>query len=307
MGNYSFPEVPESFRQDRSTQITYSFTVNDIPTDAKSMRVWFPVPQSGKHQSISNIQILGDRPYSITKEKDFGNQIVYFHIKSPKEKTMEFTMTFDVVTREIRGWKELNKSRAAYLTSFKENVFLTSNHLIPIANPRFSNISKKIIKRNSSLAQKSRQIYNYVLEAMKYDKTGDGWGKGDAIYACDFGTGLCRLNRIPARFDIGMNYPAERGKGNIEGYHCWAWFFLPDAGWQIVDISEADKKPEHSKYYYAGHGSNNVKFTTGRDINLVPQQMSDALNFFFYPHIEIDDEIHDKWTKNFSYKDLSIN
>jgi hypothetical protein len=31
-----------------------------------------------------------------------------------------------------------------------------------------------------------------------------------------------------------------------------------------------------------------VIFTTGRDIELIPRQQGPALNYFVYPHIEVD-------------------
>src|SRR5260370_36744669 len=32
--------------------------------------------------------------------------------------------------------------------------------------------------------EKARAIYNYVIATMRYDKSGTGWGNGDAIWAC---------------------------------------------------------------------------------------------------------------------------
>lgn len=34
-------------------------------------------------------------------------------------------------------------------------------------------------------AEKARAIYDKVTGIMKYDKSGTGWGRGDALYACD--------------------------------------------------------------------------------------------------------------------------
>ena len=39
-----------------------------------------------------------------------------------------------------------------------------------------------------------------------------------------------------------------------------------------------------------GHLTENcVTFTAGRDLDLVPKQTGDPLNFFIYPHVEVDD------------------
>jgi len=68
---------------------------------------------------------------------------------------------------------------------------------------------------------KARAIYDYVPSIMRYDKTGEGWGRGDAIYACNVKKGNCtdfhalfigmaRAAGIPARFEIGFPLPRDR-------------------------------------------------------------------------------------------------
>src|SRR2546427_1458 len=97
--------------------------------------------------------------------------------------------------------------------------------------------------------EKARAIYDDVTSSMKYDKSGTGWGRGDAIYACDVGRGNCtdfhslligmaRSVGIPGRFSIGFPLPEQRGKGDISGYHCWAEMYV-DGAWLPVDSSEA--------------------------------------------------------------------
>lgn len=65
---------------------------------------------------------------------------------------------------------------------------------------------------------------------MRCEKTGSGWGRGDAVWACDAkrgnGTdfhspfiGMLEVDRIPARFDIGFPLPENKDKGDIGGYH----------------------------------------------------------------------------------------
>ena len=73
-----------------------------------------------------------------------------------------------------------------------------------------------------------------------------------------------------------------------------------------VDISEADKHPELKQYYYGNLTENRVTFTVGRDIDLVPKQSGEALNYFVYPYVEVDGQPWpmDKIEKKFAYKDL---
>ena len=91
----------------------------------------------------------------------------------------------------------------------------------------------------------------------------------------------------------------------IGGYHCWAWFHSDAEGWVPVDISEADKHPELSKYYFGRLTTDRITMSVGRDIKLQPPSASGSLNYFVYPHVEIDGTVIDK--KHMSGKFSVIN
>ncbi|MEC9096071.1 MAG: transglutaminase-like domain-containing protein, partial [Planctomycetota bacterium] len=160
-----------------------------------------------------------------------------------------------------------------------------------------------------------RQIYNAVNEYMEYDKPeGKGWGRGDSVWACGNGFGnctdfhslfisVCREQDIPARFEIGFSIPSERGAGTIGGYHCWAKF-AADNQWIPVDISEADKEPSLTDYYYGNLTANRITFSTGRDLTLTPAQQAGPVNFLIYPYAEVAGKVHSVFRKSFLYEDI---
>jgi len=134
-----------------------------------------------------------------------------------------------------------------------------------------------------------------------YKKEGSGWGRGDTNWVCDSRYGNCtdfhslfmslaRSQGLPTRFEIGFSIPTDSTEGKITGYHCWAWFYLDDRGWIPVDISEADKNPKLKDYYFGNLTADRVTFSTGRDLELVPQASQSPLNFFIYPHVEFRSE-----------------
>jgi transglutaminase-like putative cysteine protease len=92
--------------------------------------------------------------------------------------------------------------------------YLRSDRLVPTTG-RIAEVSANLQKKGVSPYQQARVIYEYVTSVMKYDKTGKGWGRGDAVYACDIRRGNCtdfhslfialaRARGIPARFIIGF-------------------------------------------------------------------------------------------------------
>jgi transglutaminase-like putative cysteine protease len=146
---------------------------------------------------------------------------------------------------------------------------------------------------------------------MSYIKHGPGWGRGDAVFACNVRTGNCtdfhayfialaRSIGIPARFAIGAAIPSSRNDGGVDGYHCWVEFHA-EGKWWPVDISEADKYSSLSTYYFGHHPANRFEFSRGRDLVVEPGPVSGPINFLAYPVLDIGNEPA-KVTVTFSFK-----
>jgi transglutaminase-like putative cysteine protease len=147
-----------------------------------------------------------------------------------------------------------------------------------------------------------RSLYEHTLERMKYDKpeSQQGWGRGDAEWACDakFGNctdfhsyfmGLARVKGMPTRFEMGFPIPGgDEQEAKVGGYHCWAYVWIEGQGWMPVDISEADKHPDKTDFFFGTLDADRVTMTGGRDLVLTPSPAAGTLNFFVYPHAEVD-------------------
>jgi len=105
---------------------------------------------------------------------------------------------------------------------------------------------------------------------------------------------------------MGFPLPDKRGQVDIGGYHCWAYFKPESKGWIPVDISEANKNPNMTDYYFGNLTENRVGFSIGRDLELVPKQDGPALNFLIYPYVEVDGKPYngDKVKRQFSFEDV---
>ena len=147
-----------------------------------------------------------------------------------------------------------------------------------------------------------------MLVEKQNKKESYAYGNGNAIYACDIGVGNCtdyhsyfmsllRTMDVPARFHMGFNVPKNGTEGKVGGYHCWADYYVDGEGWYPVDISEADKDPEKSSYYFGTLNKDRVELTTGRDLEL--KNYNKHVNFFIYPLVE-----GTSFKKAFSYKNI---
>jgi transglutaminase-like putative cysteine protease len=318
LASQSAPSTEKFSPPARTFRFTYSFTVKDIPSGTKQLRVWVPVPQTDTHQSVRILNIHAPVKTQMTQETEFGNRMMYAEISNPAaDKVLDFTLEYKVTRREYsRGdYAQLErKDRKPMMVPASMNRFIAPDTLIP-TDGKIKQLATDVTGSQTGTVAKAKAAYDYFFTNMRYDKTGSGWGRGDALWACDSKRGNCtdfhspfigvlRADGIPARFDIGFPLPENKDKGDIPGYHCWAEFYAQKIGWIPVDISEAWKAKEKQDYFFGSVDANRVQFSTGRDVTLSPKQDGTALNYFVYPYVEIDGKPYDKLEKKFSFEEV---
>ncbi len=300
----------------RTFRFTYSFTVKDIPAGTKRLRVWVPVPHTDEHQTVRVLSVKAPVETHMTQEPQYGNRIMYAEITNPAS-TAEFTLQYEVTRREYsRGdYAQLERNdRTPTIVPASMKRLVAPDTLIP-TDGKIKELALDVTGSQSGTISKAKAAYDYLFTTMRYDKTGSGWGCGDAVWACDAKHGNCtdfhspfigmlRSDGIPARFDIGFPLPEGKDKGEIPGYHCWAEFYARKTGWIPVDISEAWKAKQKKDYFFGSVDANRVQFSTGRDITLSPKQDGVALNYFVYPYVEVEGKPYDRVEKRFSFADV---
>jgi transglutaminase-like putative cysteine protease len=300
----------------RTFRFTYNFTVKDIPQGAKQLRVWIPVPQPDAHQTVRLLEVKAPVKTRMNQEPEYGNRMMYAEIQNPAEGKTEFTLAYKVTRREYsRGdYAQLGRTdQKPSVVPAAMNRLIAPDNLIP-TDGKIKELAVEVTGAQTGTVAKAKAAYDYLFTNMRYDKTGSGWGRGDAIWACDSKRGNCtdfhspfigmlRADGIPARFDIGFPLPENKDQGDIAGYHCWAEFYASKTGWVPVDISEAWKAKEKQDYFFGSVDANRVQVSTGRDVTLSPKQDGPALNYFVYPYVEIDGKAHDKLDKQFSFEE----
>jgi len=300
----------------RTFRFTYRFTVKDIPSGAKRVRVWVPVPQTDEHQIVRVLSAKGPVKTRMTQERGYGNRMMFAEIPNPASGNAEFTLEYKITRREYsRGdYAQLKRTdQKPSLVSASMTRLIAPDSLIP-TDGKIKALAVEVTGSQTGTVAKAKAAYDYLFTNMRYDKTGSGWGRGDALWACDAKHGNCtdfhspfigmlRAEGIPARFDIGFPLPENKDKGDIAGYHCWAEFYGSRTGWVPVDISEAWKAKEKEDYFFGSVDSNRVQFSTGRDITLSPKQDGAALNYFVYPYVEVDGKPYEKLDKQFSFEE----
>jgi transglutaminase-like putative cysteine protease len=303
--------------QARTFHFNYKFTVKDIPSGAKRVRVWIPLPQTDQHQTVRVVAVKAPVKTQMTQEPEYHNKMMYAEIQNPASGSAEFSLEYKVTRREYsRGdFAQLKRAdQKPRVVSASMTRLIAPDNLIP-TDGKIKSLADEVTGSQIGSVAKAKAAYDYLFTNMRYDKSGSGWGRGDAVWACDAKRGNCtdfhspfigmlRAEGIPARFNIGFPLPENKDKGDIAGYHCWAEFYASKTGWIPVDISEAWKAKEKRDYFFGSVDANRVQLSTGRDVILSPKQDGPALNYFVYPYVEVDGKPYDKLDKQFSFEEV---
>jgi transglutaminase-like putative cysteine protease len=261
-----------------------------LPEIKGEARVWIPLAKTDAFQTVTEENLNIPVKWERVQDRDYGNDIcVLYPQPSDSDKTVE--IRYHVVRKEKVSYSATEAEAARYLRPEK---------LVPI-NETFRSLAEKAVAGKNDELERAKALYDHVMGRMRYNKSGTGWGHGDAMYACDAHTGNCtdfhayfialaRSIGIPARFAIGATIPADKNEGTIDGYHCWAEV-LADGRWVPVDISEAWKNPKLANYYFGHNPANRFELTKGRDLVVDPEPSSGPINFLAYPLLEMNGEV----------------
>jgi transglutaminase-like putative cysteine protease len=249
-------------------------------------QLWVPVARADRFQDVKVERVVAALPWRMTTDRSGTNDVL---VAAPANenggKTIEITY---IVTRREKG---------PYADGADPKPALRPDRLVP-NDARFQALAKAALLAEPAPIAPARALYDHVFARMKYDKTVEGSGRGDAVFACNARAGNCsdfhsyfvalaRAADIPARFAIGLSIPADRDEGLIQGYHCWAEFST-GGEWVAVDISEAAKHPELKEYYFGHQPANRFELSRGRDLQLDPPPACGPVNFLIYPLLEIE-------------------
>lgn len=300
--------------QARAFEFTYQVTLDPVP--AGTLRVWIPIATSDANQNVVLKSVSGLDHSQSRRDSEYGNSVLYTEIGKAAA-PVTITIRYEVKRREysrgdLKDLMRYNRDQDPAPSDVAR--FLAPDRLIPI-NDRFRTLAAEITRGKHGDVEKAYAIYDYVFHTLRYDKSGEGWGRGDAMWACDSKHGNCtdfhslfialmRAEKIPARFEIGFPLPEGKEEGEIGGYHCWAEFYLSGLGWVPVDISEAWQNPAQHEFFFGSLDANRVQFTIGRDLTLNPLQSGPPVNYLVYPYVELDGQPYDHLQKRFSFREI---
>ncbi len=249
-------------------------------SNSSLVEVWIPLPLNDETQKVKRLVIESPGPFLVSTEKEYGNRILYFRFRNGK--------------KIIRYQALIERKEFAPSPSAKPpSRWLLPDRLVPL-DP-FKELALALTSAEKTPKAKLFAIYDYVVTHLRYDKSGKGWGRGDALFACQNKRGNCtdfhslfmalaRVSGFPTLFEIGL--PVQQD-GKVKGYHCWLMVYVNGKLWGI-DASEAAKHPEKRAYFFGRLCNKRILLSRGRDILLSPPQHGPRLNFIWKAYAEAD-------------------
>jgi len=299
---------------ERHFKFTYQVRIAGVNPETKTLEVWIPFPHNEAYQAVNNYQITSELEHTVWVDLTNGNKILYFSLTDEFIDKVNLEVIFDITRLENNSYVDGASVHVPAPPKELEH-FLKASELVPIDGP----IAKEalgVINAEMTTQEKIEALYKHLLRTISYDKSGDGWGKGDALFCSvtrggnctdihSLFIGMARSLGIPARFVIGFPIPENRIEGAISGYHCWAEYYVEERGWVPVDISEAVRHPGKEGYYLGRIDENRVSFTTGRDIKIITSAGEQILNYFIYPLVLANGERI--WDYDYSFRFAQVN
>ncbi len=309
-----------SYAKERQGVVTFKINLN-APKDSQRARLWLPYPLSDEHQRIEDVKINGDFNNSTIYHVPKSGAIYLFSEWQGISDKRSLELSFKVKSEE-RMVKELKDTNAPIPDEVKK--FLMPNWWIP-SDGEIKEIADKITKDKKGILEKSRAVYDWVVENTHRDLTVKGCGLGiveqmlvkrggKCVDISSVYIALARAAGVPAREVFGIRLSKTPEQDITDGYHCWAEFFLPGTGWIPVDpadvrrimlvekLSLKEAKPYREYYFGAVDEFRIVLEKSERGLTLLPPQEGGPLNYLMYPYAEIDGKPLDYFDpKSFNY------
>lgn len=292
ISNKSFAILPE---RDRAFIIEERLSLESLPPKINDLRIWIPIPSDDEWQTVSDFNLKSSLATKILTENKYGNKILYLKSKQrvPSGDPQEIILSYKIQRKERGALEETS--------NYKKGLsrYLKADKTVPIDGV-IKELAVEITRGKTGNLEKAKAVYDYLIDNYTYVRDDPNvCGIGDSLLTLKYKKGMCtdwhslfislaRSLGIPAKFEIGFPTPEDKKEGKIEGYHCWAAFYIKGRGWIPLDASEAYKHPEKRDYFFGHIDANRFGVTTGRDIMLKNSRNQYTVNFFVYPYVEIN-------------------
>src|SRR5215467_14776170 len=144
-----------------------------LPEITGAARVWIPLAKTDVFQTVSLKELNIPMKWNKVQDRDYGNDICVVNAQ-PQDSGKTIELRYKVTRKEKAAYPASDADAARYLRPEK---------LVPV-NETFKTLAEKAVAGKTDDLDRAKALYDHVISRMRYDKSGTGWGRGDAVYAC---------------------------------------------------------------------------------------------------------------------------
>jgi transglutaminase-like putative cysteine protease len=293
------PEVIET----RTINLTQTVTLHDIPTGAKQVRMWVPIPSDGLWQRVLNRQVVSaPGTWSLSPQSQGRGDFIYVDLKNPPAGNASVVVNC-IIEREGVHFPLESGSASGSMQPELFKAELDPNAPLMEVEPSIKALADNACGSETDPARQAMLLMRAVADMADHyskDPTKPTCGRGAAVDCIEHGGGCCtdlhslfiamaRARGIPARITYGYRVlDSKAGKPFDPGYRCWTEFFVPGAGWVPTDIVAADNADASLPARWASLSASRVWLWDGRSFELIPPAKAGRIDTMICGWAEID-------------------
>ena len=140
-----------------------------LPDITGKARVWIPLAKTDAFQTVTVEELNVPMRWEKARDREYGNDICVLQPR-PEDGGKTIEVRYRVVRKEKASYPANNAEAARYLRPEK---------LVPI-DETFRTLAEKATAGKTDDLDRAKALYDHVMGRMRYDKSGTGWGRGDA-------------------------------------------------------------------------------------------------------------------------------
>ncbi|MCG3134009.1 MAG: hypothetical protein HMLKMBBP_01278 [Planctomycetes bacterium] len=278
---------PPHLASELTYDLLHTFEVKNVPEGAKSVRIWFWVPEDTTDQKVLEFAVKSaPAGWRFTRDRTNGSRFLYAEL-DPSKASPRIETAFKFRRRAAGGDVDATKTRPLTpeeLASFAPELRTDEKHMSVTETMRKAADNVCGSERNPVI--QAQRIVEFVrMKSDHYLVHGPkpkGKCLGDAE-ECMAGTGDCctdqhalfiamaRARGIPCRLHFGSRLQEKNlGKAHDPGYRCWVTFFAPGLGWIPLDISASETEPQGPGFWFGRMDARRIEWAEGRGVELSP-------------------------------------
>ncbi len=267
------PREAQSYqtREWREAEVRMVYRIaNDGPGDVLDAVVNFAMPRNLENQELLGELVFEPGP-PVFGTDSWGQDIATFKrqvIKPGERFQVGYTakvrmgeLNYILIPEKVGSLDEIPADiRSAYTIDGQR---------LQVGSELVQETSQKIVGDETNPYWIARKIFNWVIEALEYERIG-GWDVPETLIKRGTGScseyaflfiALCRAAGLPARYEAGAMVRGDDASVD-DVHHRWVEVYLPGYGWIPIDPSGGDKSTTGGQADYIGRLSNRAFITT---------------------------------------------